>query len=58
LILSQLRELSKINHPEVRKLCKVLQQFRDEEIEHHDIAIENKSRQVIKSSFKEKKKKV
>ncbi|KAJ3183509.1 ubiquinone biosynthesis monooxygenase Coq7 [Geranomyces variabilis] len=35
----QLRELLKIDHPEVAKLRAVIKQFRDEELEHLDTAV-------------------
>ncbi|KAI8910030.1 ubiquinone biosynthesis protein COQ7-domain-containing protein [Powellomyces hirtus] len=37
----QLRELLKINHPEVEKLRAVIKQFRDEELEHLDTALDH-----------------
>ncbi|KAJ3044009.1 ubiquinone biosynthesis monooxygenase Coq7 [Rhizophlyctis rosea] len=36
----QLRELLKINHPEVDKLRLIIKRFRDEELEHLDTAVE------------------
>ncbi|KAJ3050284.1 ubiquinone biosynthesis monooxygenase Coq7 [Rhizophlyctis rosea] len=36
----QLRELLKINHPEVNKLRHIIKRFRDEELEHLDTAVE------------------
>ncbi|KAF9985276.1 ubiquinone biosynthesis monooxygenase Coq7 [Mortierella antarctica] len=36
----QLRELLKIDHPDIAELRKVVQQFRDDELEHLDTAIE------------------
>ncbi|CAO3570914.1 unnamed protein product [Mortierella alpina] len=36
----QLRELLKIDHPDIAELRKVVQQFRDDELEHLDTAID------------------
>ncbi|KAI9005343.1 ubiquinone biosynthesis protein Coq7, partial [Gaertneriomyces semiglobifer] len=37
----QLRELLKIDHPEVHKLREVIKRFRDEELEHLDTAVDH-----------------
>ncbi|KAG0256183.1 ubiquinone biosynthesis monooxygenase Coq7 [Mortierella polycephala] len=37
----QLRELLKIDHPDIAELRKIVQQFRDEELEHLETAIEH-----------------
>ncbi|KAF9433101.1 ubiquinone biosynthesis monooxygenase Coq7 [Entomortierella beljakovae] len=37
----QLRELLKIDHPDIAELRKVVQQFRDDELEHLETAIEH-----------------
>ncbi|TPX62022.1 hypothetical protein SpCBS45565_g07098 [Spizellomyces sp. 'palustris'] len=40
----QLRELLKIDHPEVDKLREVIKQFRDEELEHLDTAVDHEAK--------------
>ncbi|ORZ08824.1 ubiquinone biosynthesis protein Coq7, partial [Lobosporangium transversale] len=37
----QLRELLKIDHPDIAELRKIVQQFRDDELEHLETAIEH-----------------
>ncbi|KAI8894317.1 ubiquinone biosynthesis protein COQ7 [Globomyces pollinis-pini] len=36
----QIRELAKLDHPEIERLIKVLQEFRDEELEHKETAVD------------------
>lgn len=43
---SQLRELLKIDHPEIDKLRLVLKEFRDEELEHLDTAVDHDAKRV------------
>ncbi|KAJ3297725.1 hypothetical protein HK104_000203 [Borealophlyctis nickersoniae] len=42
----QLRELLKINNPEIAKLRDVIKRFRDEELEHLDTAVDNDAKQA------------
>ncbi|KAK9712946.1 ubiquinone biosynthesis monooxygenase Coq7 [Basidiobolus ranarum] len=42
----QIRELLKIDHPDVEKLRPILKQFRDEELEHLNTAVEHDAHKV------------
>ncbi|KAJ1653465.1 ubiquinone biosynthesis monooxygenase Coq7 [Dispira simplex] len=42
----QLRELLKIDHPEIENLRRIIKEFRDDELEHLDTAVEHDARQA------------
>jgi len=46
IIVSQLREMESGGHPSIPLLKKVIREFRDDELEHLDIAVENFSQRA------------
>lgn len=43
---SQLKELQGISHPSIELLSKVIREFRDDELEHLDTAVEHNSQRA------------
>jgi ubiquinone biosynthesis monooxygenase Coq7 len=43
---SQLKELQGINHPSIELLSEVIREFRDDELEHLDTAVEHNSQKA------------